>query len=282
MNRTTAENRVSSPAALYPSLRGVAGVLLFSSIPLIIAGFLSERTLTKWPLLFGELTLLLPAYLHLRHQKLAARTVFRLRPVSARVVAVTLALGLAITVLAFEVDCLVSVVLPFPEQWEAILQRTLQADSAMDWVIMLLAAVLFAGVFEEMLFRGFVQNAFEQRHPPAYAIFITAILFGAVHLNPWWFLQFIFIAFFLGILAWKSDSIIPGAIVHAQNNLTALLLNNLTQDATNPLRQWHGHVPPLLLLAAVLVLGAGLRLFFRYCEEETPIPTLLNTPLSSR
>lgn len=266
-------------AAHYPALGGVALVLLLSSIPLVIAGFLSERTLTKWPLLFGELSLLVPAYLYLRYKKLAVRTVFRLNPVSWRVVAVTLAVGLAITVLTFEVDRLVSVLLPFPEQWEAILQRTLQANSTLDWISMLLAAVLFAGVFEEMLFRGFVQNAFEERHQPAYAIFITAILFGAVHLNPWWFLQFIFIAFFLGVLAWKSDSIIPGAIVHAQNNLTALLLNNLTQDVNNPLRQWHGHVHPLLLLAAVLVLAVGLRLFFRYCEEEIQIPTFLNTPL---
>ncbi len=270
----------ASTAALYPPLRGVGIVLLLSSIPLVIAGFLSERTLTKWPLLFGELSLLVPAYLYLRHKKLSPRTVFRLNPVSWRVVGVTVAVGLAITVLAFEVDRLVSVLLPFPEQWEAILQRTLQANSTLDWIIMLLAAVLFAGVFEEMLFRGFVQNAFEERHQPAYAIFITAILFGAVHLNPWWFVQFIFIAFFLGVLAWKSDSIIPGAIVHAQNNLTALLLNNLTQDANNPLMQWHGHVHPLLLLAAVLVLVAGLRLFFRYCEEEIQIPTFLNTPLS--
>ncbi|MCK6562671.1 CPBP family intramembrane metalloprotease [candidate division KSB1 bacterium] len=270
----------AATAALYPPLRGVGIVLLLSSIPLVIAGFLSERTLTKWPLLFGELSLLVPAYLYLRHKKLSPRTVFRLNPVSWRVVGVTVALGLAITVLAFEVDRLVSVLLPFPEQWEAILQRTLQANSTLDWIIMLLAAVLFAGVFEEMLFRGFVQNAFEERHQPAYAIFITAILFGAVHLNPWWFVQFIFIAFFLGVLAWKSDSIIPGAIVHAQNNLTALLLNNLTQDANNPLMQWHGHVHPLLLLAAVLVLVAGLRLFFRYCEEEIQIPTFLNTPLS--
>ncbi len=267
-------------AAPYPPLSGVAIVLLFSSIPLVIAGFLSERTLTKWPLLFGELSLLVPAYLYLRHKKLSPRTVFRFNPVSWRVVGVTVALGLAITVLAFEVDRLVSVLLPFPEQWEAILQWTLQASSTLDWVIMLLAAVLFAGVFEEMLFRGFVQNAFEERHQPAYAILITSILFGAVHLNPWWFVQFIFLAFFLGVLAWKSDSIIPGAIVHAQNNLTALLLNNLTQDANNPLMQWHGHVHPLLLLAAVLVLVAGLRLFFRYCEEEIQIPTFLNTPLS--
>lgn len=267
-------------ASNYPTIKGAGVVLLLTAIPLVFAGFLSEHTLAKWPLLLGELALLLPAYFYMRRRRLDYRVIFRLRPVSGRVLGVSVMIGFAVTVLAIEVDRLVSLLLPFPEQWEAILQRTLRANGAREWIVMILSAVVFAGVFEEMLFRGFVQNAFEQRHQPAFAIFITAILFGAVHLNPWWFLQFIFISFILGVLAWKSDSIIPGAIVHAQNNLTALLLNNLTEETTNPLLGGQGHVHPWLLFAALAALVYGLWLFYRYCEEEVQIPTFLNTPLS--
>lgn len=267
-------------ATSYPTIKGAGVVLLLTAIPLVFAGFLSERTLAKWPLLLGELALLVPAYFYMRRRRLDYRVIFRLRPVGGRIIGVSVILGFALTVLALEIDRLVSLLLPFPEQWEAILQRTLRANGAGEWIMMILSAVVFAGVFEEMLFRGFVQNAFEQRHQPALAIFITAILFGAVHLNPWWFLQFIFISFILGVLAWKSDSIIPGAIVHAQNNLTALLLNNLTEETSNPLLGWRGHVHPLLLLAAIAALAYGLWLFYRYCEEEVQIPTFLNTPLS--
>lgn len=266
-------------ASNYPTVKGAGVVLLFTAIPVILAGFLSERMQTKWPLLLGGLALL-PAYVYMRRRRLDYRVIFRLRLVSGRVVGVSVMIGFAVTVLAIEVDRLVNLLLPFPEHMETMLQRTLNVNGVGEWVAMLLSAVVFVGIFEEMLFRGFVQNAFEQRHQPAFAIFITAILFGAVHLNPWWFLQFIFIAFILGVLAWKSDSIIPGAIVHAQNNLTALLLNNLTEETSNPLLGWQGHVHPLLLFAAVAALAYGLWLFYRYCEEEVQIPTFLNTPLS--
>lgn len=266
-------------ASNYPTIKGAGVVLLFTAIPVILAGFLSERMQTKWPLLLGGLALL-PAYVYMRRRRLDYRVIFRLRLVSGRVVGVSVMIGFAVTVLAIEVDRLVNLLLPFPEHMETMLQRTLNVNGVGEWVAMLLSAVVFVGIFEEMLFRGFVQNAFEQRHQPAFAIFITAILFGAVHLNPWWFLQFIFIAFILGVLAWKSDSIIPGAIVHAQNNLTALLLNNLTEETSNPLLGWQGHVHPLLLFAAVAALAYGLWLFYRYCEEEVQIPTFLNTPLS--
>lgn len=269
------------PSEKYPSLGGVVRVLLCTILLYLLASLLGESSFEKWSMVAGELALLLPAYIYLRRHGFDTRTVFRLKPVSGRVAAMSSILGFAITVLAIELDRLVNFVLPFPEILQEKLQHTLQAESLSDWMLILLAAVIFAGVFEEMLFRGFVQNAFEQRHKPLVAIFITAILFGFVHLLPWWIVQLIFIAMFLGILAWKSDSIVPSAIVHAQNNFIAVLLSNFTSERGNALLDWNGHLHPLLLLAALLTVGLGLRFFFRFCEEDIQIPTLLNTPISA-
>jgi membrane protease YdiL (CAAX protease family) len=269
------------PSEKYPSLGGVVRVLLCTILLYLLASLLGESSFEKWSMVAGELALLLPAYIYLRRHGFDTRTVFRLKPVSGRVAAMSSILGFAITVLGIELDRLVNFVLPFPEILQEKLQHTLQAESLSDWMLILLAAVIFAGVFEEMLFRGFVQNAFEQRHKPLIAIFITAILFGFVHLLPWWIVQLIFIAMFLGILAWKSDSIVPSAIVHAQNNFIAVLLSNFASERGNALLDWNGHLHPLLLLAALLTVGLGLRFFFRFCEEDIQIPTLLNTPISA-
>jgi len=263
----------------YPSLSNVGWVLLLSGIPYFAVGFLFQSTLAKWPLLLGELTLLLPAYIFLRRKGYDVRRVFRLNPVSKRIIALSFAIGLAVTVLALELDRIVGHLLPFPEHLERLLQETLIAKSWPDWIMIVLAAVVFAGAFEEMLFRGFVQSAFEQRHQPLFAIFSTAILFSFVHLAPWWFLQLIFVAMFLGVLAWRSESIIPSAIVHAQNNGISILLTNFGEERLGPWFDWNGHVHPIILLVALAVLAVGLHLFFRFCEEETKIPTLLNTPL---
>ncbi len=264
----------------YPSLSSVAWVLLLSGIPYFAIGFLFQVTLAKWPLLLGELTLLLPAYIFLHRKGYNVRTVLRLNPVSKRLIVLSFVIGLAVTVLAMELDRIVSHLMPFPEHLEKLLMETLIANNWLDWVIIVLAAVVFAGAFEEMLFRGLVQNAFEQKHQPLFAIFSTAILFGAVHLAPWWFIQLIFIAMFLGVLAWRSESIIPSAIIHAQNNGISVLLNNFGEGALGPWFNWSGHIHPLLLLLALAILAVGLHLFFRFCEEETRIPTLLNTPLA--
>ncbi len=269
------------PSDKYPTLNGVVRVLLWTIVLYLLASWFGQFTFEKWALLAGELALLLPAYVYLRRHHYRASVVFRLNPVSWRVAAISVVLGLAITALAIELDRLINFILPFPEVLAEALRQTLQAESWSDWVFILLAAVVFAGVFEEMLFRGFVQNAFEQRHNTLIAIFITAILFGFVHLSPWWLAQLMFIAMFLGILAWKSDSIVPSAIVHAQNNLIAVLLSNFAEEKGNPLLDWNGHLHPVILLSALLIVALGLRLFFRYCEEDIQIPTLLNTPLTA-
>ncbi len=269
------------PSEKYPALGGVVRVLLWTILLYLLASLLGQFAFQKWAMLAGELALLLPAYIYMRRHGFNTRTVFRLKAVSRRVVAMSFILGLAITALAIELDQLVNIVMPFPEVLEQTLRQTLKAETAQDWIFILLAAVLCAGMFEEMLFRGFVQNAFEQGHGPLSAIFITAVLFGFAHLLPWWIMQLMFIAMFLGILAWKSDSIVPSAIVHAQNNFIAVLLSNFAPEHGYGMLDWNGHLHPAILIGALLIVAFGLRVFFRFCEEDVQIPTLLNTPLST-
>jgi hypothetical protein len=90
---------------------------------------------------------------------------------------------------------------------------------------------------------------------------------------------------FLGWLAWKSESIVPAAIVHAINNFLYLLLANLKTAPSwliwqeNASTSGAGHVNPFFLLAAAGVIYFGFRLFNRFCEEEIEIPTFFNTPV---
>jgi membrane protease YdiL (CAAX protease family) len=97
-------------------------------------------------------------------------------------------------------------------------------------------------------------------------------------------LQIFLLGVFLGWLAWKSESIVPAAIVHAINNFLSLLFVNLKTapswliwpDAAVPGK---GHIHPLLLFAAAGAVYFGFRLFNRFCEEEVEIPTFFNTPV---
>jgi hypothetical protein len=172
-----------------------------------------------------------------------------------------------------------------PERLQSQLEMLLMAQHWHDWIVIILATVVIAGVFEEILFRGFVQIAFEQHHKITTAIFIAAALFAVNHAIPWWFVQIFILGACLGWMAWRSDSIIPGAIVHGINNFFAVLLVNFKtepqwlfwQSAKSSLGE--GHVHPMFLLAAAGILYFGFQSFNRFCEEETEIPTFLNTPV---
>jgi len=129
-----------------------------------------------------------------------------------------------------------------------------------------------------MLFRGFLRNALEEKMDITRAVLATAFIFSLFHINPWWLVQIVLLGVILGVMAWKSNSIFPSAMVHAINNAIALIAANLFEGQMAFL-SWKGHVNPLLLIAAIAGLYIGMVLFYRYSEEDLEIPTFLNQPL---
>jgi membrane protease YdiL (CAAX protease family) len=287
-----------TPFPKYPSRLSVLLILFLIAAPLYgLVGFLGNFSNTKWPVLLGELLLPLPAYLFLRFRHYNVRQIFRLYPVSRKLMYLSAGLAVALHLVIYELDRLLTALwsavwrslppefsLLSPEYLQAQLEQALTAQSGLDWTIIILATVVVAGVFEEILFRGFVQTAFEQRHKTAMAIAITAAIFAANHAVPWWLAQIFLLGLFLGWMAWQSDSIIPGAIVHGINNFFAVLLINF--KIAPPWLFWQntkswlgeGHLHPMLLLVAGAAVYFGLQLFKRYCEEATEIPTFFNAP----
>lgn len=73
---------------------------------------------------------------------------------------------------------------------------------------------LFAGVFEELLFRGPIQTALMRRCTPWFAIVVTAIIFAAAHLDLHGLALRAVLGVVLGWVVWRTGSIYPGMIVH--------------------------------------------------------------------
>ncbi len=73
---------------------------------------------------------------------------------------------------------------------------------------------VFAGVFEELLFRGPIQTALMRKTRPWTAIMVTALIFAAAHLD----LHGLPIRFALGIglgwVVWRTGSIVPAILFH--------------------------------------------------------------------
>ena len=86
------------------------------------------------------------------------------------------------------------------------------------WAILIMSSIV-AGICEETGFRGYMQVPLEKKYGPAPAIILTSVVFMLIHLSHSWaapILPHIFFAsLLLGILSYKSGSLIPGIIGHS-------------------------------------------------------------------
>ena len=99
---------------------------------------------------------------------------------------------------------------------------TLLAAGGMELFVQFLSLCLVPAVTEELFFRGALQGLLRPSGSAA-AIFGTALLFGLLHLDLAQGQTAFICAVFLGWLAERSGSILPGMLLHFINNTLAFL-----------------------------------------------------------
>ena len=97
-----------------------------------------------------------------------------------------------------------------------------------DGLIYLFTCALFAPVFEEFFYRGFIFPFFQSKLNSFWAIIITTLFFGLSHFmnigNAHILLSlFIFYGFVLTLIRYFSNSLIPSIITHFVHNLTLMI-----------------------------------------------------------
>lgn len=105
----------------------------------------------------------------------------------------------------------------------------------------IVAMSIFAGVFEELLFRGVLQTATAQITPMVVAILISNLIFGAVH---WRTALYALIAgligVWLGVLFALTGNLLTPILTHAVYDLAALFVTARAIEARRA-----GKMPPL-------------------------------------
>lgn len=93
-------------------------------------------------------------------------------------------------------------------------------------LVLVISAVIMAPIFEEIVFRGIIQKGLINRGTkPINAIWISAIVFGLVHANPWQFVGAVLLGYVMGLVYYKTKSLLMPILLHAFNNgISALLL----------------------------------------------------------
>lgn len=125
---------------------------------------------------------------------------------------------------------------------------------AHDWVG-ILSICIIAPIVEEFIFReGMIGYWLRKGKSPLYAIVVSSLIFGAIHMNPAQ-MPFAFLSgILLGIIYWKTRNIIFCSILHILNNSVAILTMPLPDEAPDALSNSIDCVGPIWLFFAAFTL----------------------------
>ena len=218
-------------------------------------------------ILLGEIFIIVPAVVYAVWQQKNIKTVFRLNSISSSILLHTIAIAVAGFVIIDEVDRLIAMKFPMPEEQVAILREMLTITSFSDGVIIFLSAVVFAAVAEELFFRGMLQRNLELVRDPAMTMVLTSVFFALTHFSFELALQILLLGLLLAYMSWKANSVFPAIIIHATNNFFSLILFNIPEEQT----AWYaseGHVNYIWVLASILLFIPLLKSFNNACKIE--------------
>jgi len=104
-------------------------------------------------------------------------------------------------------------------------QDALAAFLTADWplvVLMTLAAVVVAPIFEELIFRGFIQRGFERTLGKPIAVAATAVIFASVHTGSAIGVKVLPLAIVLSVAYARSRNIVANMVFHSLFNASSL------------------------------------------------------------
>ena len=121
------------------------------------------------------------------------------------------------------------------------------------WSSFLLVAI-FAPIFEEWLCRGMVLRGLLTKMKPGWAIVVSALFFALIHLNPWQALNAFIIGVVMGVVYYRTGSLLLTMLIHFVNNGFAVIVTQFTDLSDTDF--WID-VIPLSTYIAVYVAGVA-------------------------
>lgn len=160
---------------------------------------------------------------------------------------------------------------PPPATWTRLDQYALMP---MAWLPLTLVGLAFAPLAEEIFFRGFIQRRLERRLGTLTGILAAAILFAAVHGEPWRFGYLLAGGVVIGAFVHASRSLWAGIALHSSANAAGMLfdLGGIRLGGTPPQPRplaWVALDHALLLISLLLLVGLLARV--RHTIREGPV-----------
>ena len=117
--------------------------------------------------------------------------------------------------------------------------------------------IFMSSVFEEFIFRGVILKGYLYKYNFKKAIFISAILFSLVHLNPLQSLGALFFGFLSGYIYYYTRSIGMTILLHLTANIVAFiggyLSNNYGTVEISNINSFYGKYSVYIIITSILI-----------------------------
>jgi membrane protease YdiL (CAAX protease family) len=134
-------------------------------------------------------------------------------------------------VLAFAIDAILPLwhqIFGTPSGYQKSIERFLHSGASHDLMQNLIFAAALPALCEECFFRGLVQTTLSQRLSPTRGLILAAALFGAAHAVPQYFLIYVVLGLFFG-LVYRRLGLIAAITAHFAYNATGVLMMTLAR-----------------------------------------------------
>jgi membrane protease YdiL (CAAX protease family) len=122
----------------------------------------------------------------------------------------------------------------------ATMKVMMQVNHWWDVLVIIFVVCVMAGVCEELFFRGVLQKIFGRifKNPHA-AIWVTAIIFSAIHFQFYGFVTRMIMGAYLGYLLYFTRNIWVPVLVHFINNLVVTIVELVFADQPGKVEQYN-------------------------------------------
>ena len=170
-----------------------------------------------------------------------------------------LSMALIVSVMALAAAFVIEPVsMLLPEMSEATKLAMEQMLKGPVWIVLLSVSV-FAPFFEEWLCRGIILRGLLKKMKPGWAIVISALVFGLIHMNLWQAIPAFIIGTILGYVYYKTGSLKLTMLMHCVNNTLSVILSRIpgledVEFFAEIMSPWT-YVPMIIAFAVALACG---------------------------
>lgn len=149
-----------------------------------------------------------------------------------------------------------------PESW--LMAYSEQSSGLVEGsaAAIIVSTMIMAPFIEEIIFRGLMLSRLRKGMPDVVAVLICALIFGLAHGQILWMTYAFGLGIVLGLVAVKSDSVIPGLILHMVFNICGVVVPSLLGEVVAV------EVCVVMVVIGVLLTAALLAILLRNKKPE--------------